>query len=32
VNTTARISSAWLRDYIREHGAVMTVTSGLVVE
>jgi hypothetical protein len=32
LNATARISSEWLRGYMREHGGVMTVTSGLVVE
>lgn len=31
-HTRIRISSEWLRDYVREHGGVMTVTSGLVVE
>jgi len=28
----ARLSSAWLRNYIRERGGVMTVTRELVVD
>jgi hypothetical protein len=32
VQQTAWISSDWLRDYIREHGGIMTVTFGLVVD
>lgn len=32
VQQTAWISSDWLRGYIREHGGIMTVISGLVVD
>jgi len=32
MNRKAKLTSDWLSNYIREHGAVMTVTRELIVD